>query len=80
MEQQATRDYPGKPLPIGVLVELKARMELGQATPEERQVVERNLVLYRTRYRQGNVSTRTARRLGLIDGEGKELSCEIGKG
>jgi hypothetical protein len=65
---------------IGVLVNIQARIAAGQATHEEREWARRSLIQYRTRYREGNLSPVTALRLGLIDAEGKELDCKIGKG
>jgi hypothetical protein len=64
---------------IGVLVDLQARIAAGQATNEEREWARRSLMQYRTRYWQGNLSPVTARRLGLIDAEGKELDCKTVK-
>jgi hypothetical protein len=68
------RAYSRKPLSIGGLVELQARIEAGDATFEEREFAQRSLALYRTRYWQGNLSPLTARRLGLIDAEGNKLA------
>ena len=67
------RGYSRKPLSIGGLVELQARIEAGDATFEEQEFAQRSLALYRTRYWQGNLSPLTARRLGLIDAEGNKL-------
>jgi hypothetical protein len=72
--RREARAYSRKPLSIGGLVELQARIEAGDATFEEREFAQRSLALYRTRYWQGNLSTFTARRLGLIDAEGNKLA------
>jgi hypothetical protein len=72
--RREARAYSRKPLSIGGLVELKARIEAGVATSEEREFAQRSLALYRTRYWQGNLSTFIARRLGLIDAEGNKLA------
>ena len=72
--RQEPRAYSRKPLPIGVFMAIKARIEAGQATLEERELALRAKAFYRTRYRQGNFSPLTALRLGLIDSEGSELA------
>ena len=72
--RREARAYSRKPLSIGGLVELQARIEAGDATFEERESAQRSLALYRTRYWQGNLSSLTARRLGLIDAEGNKLA------
>jgi hypothetical protein len=77
--RRGTGDYLKKPLSIDALTDLQARIVAGQATNEEREWVRRSLIRYRSRYRGGNLSPVTARRLGLIDGEGKELDCKIEK-
>ncbi len=72
--------YSRRPASIGVLVALQSQIAAGLATNEEREWARRSLKQYRTRYWQGNLSPLTARRLGLIDAEGNELACKIGKG
>jgi hypothetical protein len=68
--RREARAYSRKPLSIGGLVELQARIEAGDATFEEQEFAQRSLALYRTRYWQGNLSPRAALRLGLIDAKG----------
>ena len=61
-------------LKIEALAQLLAKVEAGSATLNERNEAERRLVVYRQRYRGGNLSPKTAFELGLIDAKGNEVS------
>jgi hypothetical protein len=59
---------------VADLAWLLARIRSGNSAPEDRDFAKRCLAKYRAKYRAGSLSDRTARRLGLIDAEGKERS------
>jgi hypothetical protein len=61
-------------LTVEELTRLLAQMRSGDITPEDRDFVKRCLARYRGRYQCGYLSDRSARRLGLIEAQGKEQS------
>jgi hypothetical protein len=53
---------------------LLVQMQSGDLAPEDWRFAQRCLAKYRAKYRNGSISDRTARQLGLIDAQGNEQS------
>lgn len=75
LEKQTKKLHPVLPglLGLDALTELQARIAAGAASIAELDLARRSLAVFREKYRNGNLSARTALRLGLIDAKGKEL-------